>query len=78
MDKIEVCWNDTFANTGWWTMESLVKEIDELPYLNTTTGYKVFENDIWLVVAMSHCSKQNVYGHVKYIPKGCIVSVTVT
>jgi hypothetical protein len=75
--KIEVRWNDTFSNQGWWDESDIKEKLSNMPYLNTTTGYLVGETKDWLILAMSYEPKSNVWGCIKHIPKGCIVSKTI-
>ena len=72
---ITVKWKDHYSLSGWVEISSLEEGIDD--YINTTTGYKVFENDEYLVVSHTLSHDVTTVGDAMFVIKDTIVKVEI-
>lgn len=76
-DKLEIWWQDTFGFNGWWEEEDLDKKTKEMDFFIRSTGLFIKEDKGWILLAM-HENPHNSFapwGHVDWIPKGCIKKI---
>ena len=79
LSLVLVKWYDTFSKGGWFSPDEVSKIIEEDKHLIETVGFKVCQNNKYLVLCQSYDGDDSdfMYGFLKVIPLMSIKEIKV-